>query len=407
MIIRVGDAGRSRAADDRSRQPCPFKNGAFTAMLKSMTHRSEAIGRRDVALAVVFSLLGLLLMYGNATDAEVDGSYLAIPAFLAVTIPVAWRRSGPVAVLGVTLAALVVHVVLFGEIVRCGVVFPLGFVLAFTAGLRLERGPALAGLGLALACVFAVTTADQNVSFDVLPIFWPLTAAVWGVGRVARSRGHLVSELQDRTAELRVARDERARIEVATDRARLSGELDELLHRRLHELAVMADAGAAGAHAESPTATLVEIEHESRRTLQEMRAVVGSLRSEDGAAAVAPQPTLTHLEALLVQAKGDNARLTVAGSPRILPAGVELSAYRVVEHLLDALDDAPGVDVEVRFRDDALELTVAGPARRRAEALSAIERARQRVELHRGTLRATTRSGRSEAVVQLPVVAGA
>jgi hypothetical protein len=42
-----------------------------------------------------------------------------------------------------------------------------------------------------------------------------------------------------------------------------------------------------------------------------------------------PQPTLTHLEALLARAKGTDARLTVEGSPRVLPPGIELSAYVV------------------------------------------------------------------------------
>ena len=55
----------------------------------------------------------------------------------------------------------------------------------------------------------------------------------------------------------------------------------------------------------------------------------------------------------------------------MLPAGVELSAYRIVEQLLDALEDAPDVEVRVRFGDDALELAVSGPAsRRRAGARS-------------------------------------
>ena len=38
-----------------------------------------------------------------------------------------------------------------------------------------------------------------------------------------------------------------------------------------------------------------------------------------------PQPALTQLDGLLVRAKGAGARLTVEGSPRALPAGVELS----------------------------------------------------------------------------------
>ena len=82
----------------------------------------------------------------------------------------------------------------------------------------------------------------------------------------------------------------------------------------------------------------------------------------------------------------------------MLPAVVELSAYRIVEQLLDALGTQP--DVRVRFADDALELTVSGPVSRRG--VQAIERARERVQLHAGTLAATTRGGRAEAVVSLP-----
>jgi hypothetical protein len=61
--------------------------------------------------------------------------------------------------------------------------------------------------------------------------------------------------------------------------------------------------------------------------------------------------------------------------------------------------------VNVRFGDDALELTVSGAARRRSKA--SIERARERVQLHRGTLEATTRGGRAKAVVSLPLAASA
>ncbi len=143
----------------------------------------------------------------------------------------------------------------------------------------------------------------------------------------------------------------------------------------------------------------MEIENESRHTLEDMRELVGVLREDSSDAPTSPQPTLTHLEALLVRAKGADARLVVEGSPRVLPAGVELSAYRVVEHLLAALDDAPDVEVKIRFSDAALELAVSGPARRRSKA--AIDRARERVQLHRGTLEATTHDGRAEAVASL------
>jgi signal transduction histidine kinase len=134
-----------------------------------------------------------------------------------------------------------------------------------------------------------------------------------------------------------------------------------------------------------------------------MRAVVGVLRDDSSAAPVAPQPTLTHLQGLLVRAKGSAAKLKVEGNPRVLPPAVELSAYRIVEQLLAALEDAPDVGVLVRFGEDSLELAVSGPARRRARA--SIERARERARLQQGTLQATVRGGRAEAEVSLPMLA--
>ncbi len=91
------------------------------------------------------------------------------------------------------------------------------------------------------------------------------------------------------------------------------------------------------------------------------------------------------------------------GSPRALPAGIELSAYRIVEHLLGALDDAPGVDVRLRFGDSALEVVVAGPTSRRRDIGAAIERARERAQLHQGTLEAKIDGGRARAVAELPL----
>ncbi len=376
--------------------------------MSSMIRTGEPIGRRDVAIAGLLSLLGLVLMYQDATNHEIKASYLAMPVFLAVTIPVLWRRAAPVAALTAVLVALAVHIALFGTVTRCGVVFPVIWVLVFAAGARLERGPALIALAIGLGAIAVMASSDHQINeIHALP-FALLTAIVWGTGRLARSRGRIAAELRARTEELRHVRDERARLEVATDRARLSGELDELLHRRLGELARAADLGALATDPASATATLATIERDSRQTLEEMRALVGVLRrSDENGGALAPQPTLTSLNALVVRAKGTGSQLVVEGSPRALPAGVELSAYRIVEHLLGALDDAPGVDVRVRFGDDALEVAVSGPASRRREVAAAIERARERAQLHRGRLDASVSGGRARVVAQLPLLAGA
>lgn len=366
-----------------------------------------AVSRSDVLIAVALSALGVGLMVLNVLnevgdDVLVHVSPLAVPVFLAVTAPVAWRRRAPIGALAATLVALLAHWALFGQLTRCGVVFPLTFVLAFAAAASLELRPALLGLMLALALSVTVSLSDAALgSLAEAPVFAVLASVMWGIGRVARSRGHMIVTLEAQAAELREARDERSRLEVATDRERMSTQLDELLQRRLGELARLADNPSPAGDSAAATAKFVDIEHEGRRTLQEMREIVGVLREDSDDAPTTPQPTLTHLEAMLLRAKGADARMTVEGSPRVLPAAVELSAYRIVEHLLAALEDAPAVEVRVRFGDDALELTVAGSGRRRASA--ALERARERARLHRGTLAATVRDGRTEAVALLPV----
>ncbi|MBW3608978.1 MAG: hypothetical protein KY463_11595 [Actinobacteria bacterium] len=367
----------------------------------------DRVGRLDVVIAAAAGMLGLLSMMTQPAGAR-QPSVLATAMFVAVAVPLLWRRAAPLGALAGTGAVVLVHAALFGDLVRCGLVLPLAFVLVFAAGARLDRQRSMVGLVLALGIGLTVSLTDgpEGARLDALAYVAPVMVAVWLAGRLVRSRGQLVGELEVRTSELRQARDERARLEVADDRARLSAELDELLQRRLAELARLADGGARGAFdgdAQIATQTLAQIERESRQTLEQMRALVGVLRSDEADAPMAPQPTLTHLEALLMRAKGARARLNVEGRPRALPAAVELSAYRVVEHLLDALEDAADVKVRVRFGEDEIELTVTGPARRRGEA--AIERARERARLHSGTLQATTHGGRAEAVVSLPILA--
>jgi hypothetical protein len=370
-------------------------------MIEAMRSATDLVGKRDVAIAVALSLLGLLSMYTNVEDEAVRANVLAMPLILGVTVPLVWRRAAPIAALIAALAGLLVHLAAFGtEVIRCGTVLPTAFLLVFAAGVQLELRRALIGLALGLGLIGIEGAYFLGSAF--VP-FAALAAGVWGIGRVAQSRGRMAEALRTQTRELRQTRDERARLDVATDRARLSRELNVLLQRRLGELARLADEGAHLSDAATATATLVDIERQSRRTLDEMRAVVGVLRLDPSDASTAPPPTLTHLEALLVRAKGTDARLRVEGSPRVLPAGVELSAYRIVEHLLAALEDAAGVEVCVRFADDALELAVSGSARRGAKA--AVAQARERTKLQRGTLETRTCGGRSHAVVWLPLSA--
>jgi signal transduction histidine kinase len=368
-------------------------------MLDAMAHRRR-IGMPDVAVAAAFGAVGLFLTFGHVDDNNVNANLLGVALVIPLAAAMLWRRTAPVAALGGLLVVVVALDLALGvDVVRCLFVPPMTLLLVFSAAKRCDRGEAIAALALGIALIVAEGLSTYG-GFAVVLV--PLATVVWGIGRFARSRRALIEQLEERTAELRTARDERARIKVASERARLSAELDRLLQRRLGELASLSADGSRPRDAAAATATLAEIEDKSRDTLEQMRALVGVLRNDDGGAPLTPQPTLTSLAALLTRKKGTDARLTVEGSPHALPPSIELSAYRIVEHLLEALDDAPGVTVQVSFRDDALDIKVSGPARRRADA--PIERARARAELHHGSLDATRRGRRAEAIASLPLL---
>src|SRR4051794_28631021 len=155
-------------------------------MMRTMSRTGESIGRLDIAIAVALSALGLLLMYGNATDAGVDASWLAMPVFLGVTIPVLWRRVAPLQAIAAVAIALAVHIALFGSVVRCGVVFPVVRVLVFTIAARLERTTALWALAGSLAIILGMAAADDT-GFGVAGLLVPLTLVAFALGRVAHA----------------------------------------------------------------------------------------------------------------------------------------------------------------------------------------------------------------------------
>src|SRR3954468_636962 len=248
------------------------------ARLRAMTPTKRHITRTDIAIAVIASGFALWEGILNVTEDKISAPPISVPLFLGLSVPLLWRRAAPIGALAGMLVALLANVALFGDqLVRCGVVLPFALILAFAAGAHRPRNPALLGLALAEALVLVVCLTDGPTGAPLSAMIFcgPAVLVAWGGGRVVRARSRMLDELEVRTSALRRARDERPRLEVHADRARLSTELDALLQRRLGELARLASDGAGSPDAAS---TLARIEEESRTTLAEMRALVGVLR---------------------------------------------------------------------------------------------------------------------------------
>jgi signal transduction histidine kinase len=138
------------------------------------------------------------------------------------------------------------------------------------------------------------------------------------------------------------------------------------------------------------------VEQTGREALAEMRKMVGVLRRPEEAPALAPQPSLEHLDKLVAHTReaGLPVELRIEGTPTQLPAGVDLTAYRLVqEGLTNAIKHARAqhAEVIVRYGDGDVELTVSDDGAGGGDAKSGghgLVGMRERVSVYGGELEA-------------------
>jgi signal transduction histidine kinase len=191
-------------------------------------------------------------------------------------------------------------------------------------------------------------------------------SATWLGAFVVNRRGEHARALAERARLLEAERELASERAVQEERARISRELHDVI---AHSVSVMTvQAGAVrrllAPDQERERQALETVEETGRQALAEMRRLVGLLREQHEVAELAPQPGMRTLDILLgtVREAGLPVDLTVEGAPRQLPAGIDLSAYRVVqEALTNALKYAGPAHawVNVRWGDEELELEIA------------------------------------------------
>jgi signal transduction histidine kinase len=366
------------------------------------------VGAGDVGLALVLSLFAIASVTG-LTDSANHGGAGAAGAVLLMTAPVAIARRRPLLAAALLAAGAGLNWALYDDMVRCGATLPAVFYVGFVLGSRTRTWLQLgAGFTLLVVALLCQSYSDPQLAGPgVLVLMVPVTIGFTIAGRLLRARAAAVARLRAQTVELREQRERTARVAIAADQARIAADLESYLYDKVHEMAASASSGSAALAAEPGTAehAFVTIQSTGRETLAHMREVVADLRDQP---ATSPQPVLGQLNRLLTEAAGSGARLEVSGDPRLLPPGLELSGYRIVEHLLVTMDEVDGapIDVKVAFGHDTLTLTVAGPSRRPTDIRAALAAASERAAIYGGSLRTQAGGGRRETVVLLPLAAG-
>jgi len=362
-------------------------------------------GITDVAVAVAAAAV---MIVGTLLDRRPGEHRLTVvAAFLLIgeAAPLVWRRRAPVVVLvatGVAAAA-------YGIAPYPDPLLHLGTLVAlYTVVVSCDRRISYLAGGVTAAAIVASTAASGDANAMDYFSSLALAAVTWALAEGQRARVAYQVELKARAERLVVEREIEARRAVTDERVRIARELHDVVAHHVSMMVVQAEAGATvSATAPSQSGERFDgISATGRQALNELRRLVGVLRADDEAGPAEPQPGLDQAAALVAQVgeAGLTVSFRVEGRPRPLPAGVDLSAYRILQEALTNTVRHAGpvaASVVVRYRDDAIDLEVLDDGRGGADGLGGADDTepsghgligiRERVGLFGGTLTAGPR----------------
>jgi signal transduction histidine kinase len=352
--------------------------------------------RIDVALGAVLTTLGLAeAVLGLTGEPE--------PWYVIATVPVATlsvvvRRTRTAVAVALLVGALLAQALLGSDL-------PGGFtegvtmvLVVFSAGrLGLLAGGALLAAVLGgLALVIVLGEDPHLVNFVYMAT---VVVAAWSAGLVlglAEDRSELIAERR-----------------ALQERARIAGELHDVVSHNVSAIVVQAGAERRDQPADSDAArTLADIETHGRRTLTELRQLLGVLHAAADGAPLKPQPGIADIPELVDRsaASGLGVRLESHGQPCAVGEGLSLAVYRVVQEALTNVRKHSGAEeatVTLRWAPGELHVEVLdhGQPRRRLlpGAGFGLRAMAERVSTHGGTVSAGAVPGGFRVLATLPL----
>jgi signal transduction histidine kinase len=387
-----------------------YLRNVFTRIERSARRAWPLIRRYGVDVLVVAAALetALELAFGrNHSDGNhpPGGSlWVLIPLAVLIFVPLLWRRRYPFA----APAAVYLYCAGLSFFEGSLVTFTFGIFMgvlasAFLMGMLPDRTQSVSGLGIALGAAAIVVHNDPHQGWGDFLFISILFSIVWLAGNALSAKLTQYRAAEERAARLEREREERARAAVAEERARIARELHDVVGHSVSVMTVQASGvrRLLRPDQEREREALLIVEQTGREALAEMRRLVGVLRRPEEAPALAPQPSLKHLDKLIEQVResGLTVDVKVEGEAANLPASVDLAAYRLVqEGLTNTLKHARAThaDVLVRYSAEDVELVVAdngtgdGDGGGSGHGLVGI---RERVSVVGGSLEAGPRAG--------------
>ena len=330
--------------------------------------------RVDAILAVVVIIELELEAWLNR---GIPDSHRLVTAVASVffAAPIAIRRRSPSLALLFCLTIAAIQALLGGALLLnpSGDIVPV-LVLAYSAGAWLDPRHSVRTLLLALPLLVAsgllpgdggplsgVGSVTSVLAFDSLLIF-----PAWFVGRLVRERSRRAAAFHELAALAAVELQQRESAAIAEERARIGGELQDIIAHSVSMMVVQAGGARLVLRSDPERArdSILNVEQTGREALADLRRLLGMLRKDEDPRALAPQPGLDQIAALIdsIREAGFACELHTIGSLVDLTPGVDLVAYRVIEAALQsaAQHRSSRAVVTVRYRPHELELEIRG-----------------------------------------------
>ena len=364
-------------------------------------------------------LAGLLLIEAvveivGLTD--IEGAQLALLLGLLTVraVALAFRRRLPLATV-VVLFGLEPLLESFGRDLSDHVAGPFFWLLiaGYSLGAHAEGRRVWAGLAFAVASVVLSTTL-QPYDEDLTSYLSSVCLIAIGpivFGQALRNRARLNQALHAKAERAERERAAAADAAALEERTRIAGELHDVVAHALSAMTVQASAARRMAERDPERAegAFATVEATGREALTELRRLLGVLRREDEELGLAPQPSLAHITSLIGRARGGGlpVELRVEGEPVPLPAGVDLTAYRLIQEALRRAQEAGGAghaSVGVVYGAGEIRIEVSDDGAAEGRRLLGL---RERVSIYGGELKASAPAGGGWRVAaRLPVGAG-
>ncbi|NGO10226.1 sensor histidine kinase [Streptomyces sp. HC44] len=318
-------------------------------------------------------LLGITVVGGATTQAATgdEPPAAAIPIMLLLCLVVALRRRLPEIMLLLAAAMGVAQLVVDVEVMPADFAMMVIIYTVAAEGPRWASRFGLAG-GLCAGMISQTRWPQEDVGATgniLIAVFLTVPFALaWVLGDSIRTRRAYLAQLEERAARLEKEREAQSKVAVAAERARIARELHDVVAHNVSVMVVQADGAAyvLDAAPDQAKKALETISGTGRQALAEMRRLLGVLRTGEHqeTGEYVPQPDVDQLDDLIEQCRsaGLPVDYKIEGTPRPLPSGVELTAYRIVQEALTNTrkhgGPNAGASVRLVYFDDGLGLLV-------------------------------------------------